>query len=979
MYKRNQTGRQQRNQKTGRNQQKPGPFLLDLTNDQFGNALSHVNDNVEKQDNNSNSEIEFNSEPDYNSGNGRTSKKQRKKSFTPSIKNAFRRVTQKQKSLSSERDIEDVIHAVVSRSYDNNYDRTDSKVYPIRDVAIQFPHKAYPCQVLLMSKVINGLISGQHCLLESPTGTGKTLALLCSALAWQMKSDENGANFCPGIIPQAKCTCDSLKQKTKEKTKSTKSPLKKRFKTELQVDDGISTNKFNETISIDDSIDFNNVDINRDMIELNEESSSVGGSKDDSIEIMDQSLISEDDDCKDIKCPSCADETKEGKSQISRIYYGTRTHKQISQVVREFTKTEYRKLPMSILSSRERTCVHPEVSRCSNKNDRCNDMIKRRINQETKKREEKCAFYDKDSIDSNYYSFRMSGEPWDLDDLVDYGKSCGSCPYFGTKYLHRTSRIVFCPYNYLIDPIVRRSMDIKVENSIIILDEAHNIEDICRNAASLTVTLDQIEDIRKHFDDALTNYASIISISVMDALNKYNRMIRDLAEWIFRYGRNIESDFDGVSSFGQKRKEISSREFVQVLSNIGISSQTFKEYENLLKQFDDDNDKETVLDEFKFNTNLVGHLAAIINTIGYLFINNMKYLDDYKVVIEKRSGPSAHYKMKPKFGKKNTATQRFSEVNEMFDEKHHYVFNLWCFNPGVAFNEIKKAAHCVIVASGTLSPLDSFQSELGIHFKHIVEASHVIKPSQIWTGIVTHGPSRIELNSTYNNVENIRYQDEVGRILLDIIQTVPNGVLVFFPSYSLMNKLYKRWENTGLINRMKMYKKAVLQEPNGSGSASEFSYVMEEYFNTIESCPQNGAVLLAVCRGKVSEGIDFADEQARAVVTIGIPFPHLADAQVILKKKYNDGKNSANSNANLLPGSRWYEIQAFRAINQAFGRCIRHLNDWGAIILIDSRLNNPRYKQLLSKWIRNYLKYYQNFDEMHESLKGFIDEKRFNC
>lgn len=35
-----------------------------------------------------------------------------------------------------------------------------------------------------------------------------------------------------------------------------------------------------------------------------------------------------------------------------------------------------------------------------------------------------------------------------------------------------------------------------------------------------------------------------------------------------------------------------------------------------------------------------------------------------------------------------------------------------------------------------------------------------------------------------------------------------------------------------------------------------------------------------MCRGKVSEGLDFCDENARAVVTIGIPFPNVKDLQV---------------------------------------------------------------------------------------------------
>ena len=50
----------------------------------------------------------------------------------------------------------------------------------------------------------------------------------------------------------------------------------------------------------------------------------------------------------------------------------------------------------------------------------------------------------------------------------------------------------------------------------------------------------------------------------------------------------------------------------------------------------------------------------------------------------------------------------------------------------------------------------------------------------------------------------------------------------------------------------------------------------------------NGALMLAVCRGKVSEGLDFADNNARAVVCVGIPFPNVKDTQVELKRQYND-------------------------------------------------------------------------------------------
>ena len=40
--------------------------------------------------------------------------------------------------------------------------------------------------------------------------------------------------------------------------------------------------------------------------------------------------------------------------------------------------------------------------------------------------------------------------------------------------------LIFCPYSYLLDPVIRSAMDITLENSVLVFDEAHNIEDTAR-------------------------------------------------------------------------------------------------------------------------------------------------------------------------------------------------------------------------------------------------------------------------------------------------------------------------------------------------------------------------------------------------------------------------------------------------------------------------------------------------------------------
>ena len=63
-------------------------------------------------------------------------------------------------------------------------------MYQVGGVPVEFPYKPYGTQLAFMGRVIATLDRARrqgrsHALLESPTGTGKSLSLLCSALAWQ--------------------------------------------------------------------------------------------------------------------------------------------------------------------------------------------------------------------------------------------------------------------------------------------------------------------------------------------------------------------------------------------------------------------------------------------------------------------------------------------------------------------------------------------------------------------------------------------------------------------------------------------------------------------------------------------------------------------------------------------------------------------------------------------------------------------------
>ena len=53
--------------------------------------------------------------------------------------------------------------------------------------------------------------------------------------------------------------------------------------------------------------------------------------------------------------------------------------------------------------------------------------------------------------------------------------------------------------------------------------------------------------------------------------------------------------------------------------------------------------------------------------------------------------------------------------------------------------------------------------------------------------------------------------------------------------------------------------------------------------NFSSSIQGKGAILLAVHRGKIAEGMDFTDEMARLVLLVGIPYPPCKDEKILLK------------------------------------------------------------------------------------------------
>ena len=331
--------------------------------------------------------------------------------------------------------------------------------------------------------------------------------------------------------------------------------------------------------------------------------------------------------------------------------------------------------------------------------------------------------------------------------------------------------------------------------------------------------------------------------------------------------------------------------------------------------------------------------------------------------------------------------------------------------PGPLTQQLANECRTVVLASGSLAPIPSLCAELNLfpadgapvtkpspspitpsssspkiqrrlqNKPAPLEAGHVIDlDKQLRCISIGHFPDGSELKVSHNNYKHDEFLEKLGDSLVRIVAGVPEGgVLVFFPSYALLKKCEKLWnprsynnrggasfwmsqrerdypDENSVWSRLKALKHNVVVE--SSGSQDVFEERKEEYMNSVKM--MGGCVLLAVYRGKMSEGISFNDNNARAVVCVGLPLPNSFVLPIKVKMDYNDEQRKLHHRTDLLPGREWYNQQAYRAIAQALGRCIRHIADYGAIFLLDIRHcddgspNNgcPTAHVNLPKWMR---------------------------
>lgn len=208
----------------------------------------------------------------------------------------------------------------------------------------------------------------------------------------------------------------------------------------------------------------------------------------------------------------------------------------------------------------------------------------------------------------------------------------------------------------------------------------------------------------------------------------------------------------------------------------------------------------------------------------------------------------------------------------------------------------------------------------------------------------------VAMEFTYGSRNRNEVINSLGAALLRIVSTVPKGVVAFFTSYQYLDRVFEHLQRTKTVQKLERFKK-VFKESR----STNVDEILREYSSQISTDDKRGAILFSVVGGKMSEGINFSDDMARAVVMVGLPYPNIKSGDLIAKSRYIERKSLQHGDTASTAkrkAKQLYKDICMRAVNQSVGRAIRNINDYAVIFLIDVRYQTDNVKNGLSQWIQ---------------------------
>ncbi|KAK7056977.1 ATP-dependent DNA helicase chl1 [Paramarasmius palmivorus] len=795
-----------------------------------------------------------------------------------------------------------------------------------------FPYSPpYPIQVELMRHLYTAIEQRKVTIVESPTGTGKTLSLLCSSMTW-LNDEKNRAR--KGMLEALSGSGepnDWVYEQTRERVRREIEDAERDYEEKLacaRKSEQIQKAKMRARVTKKPRLlaevvpEYDDDDFLPEAEEVEEEDNISPAVK----ALMAKFNKSSQQDAAE---PTC-----------TKIYYASRTHSQLTQVLPELQRLKIshtrieqpatssqrllnkRKIEDSdhegvseavpwrtvSLGSRKHLCINNELrARVHDVDEACRELL-------TEKGDRRCQFLP--SMEEEYiindFKDQILASPKDIEDLASAGRMSNVCPYFGSRKAIPQA-----------EKSSREALGIDLTNQTSFAQVGTYLAKF-RNRLSAQNMLHLKRLVA--FLDALRKYLSDWKQESLKGSRKTE--VLSAAELLERLGRRIV----GLNMLAIEQYLRSSK----IARKIASYAEKVAENETGSQKGSNRSGKGSI---------------PPLHSVEDLLLSLAGATEDGRITLS------------------------IEGVNGQ-----EVVIKYHLLNPAPHFREVVDAARSVILAGGTMSPMSDIVSQLFSHLPveriSTFSCGHIIDPTHLLTIAVTKGPRGSALDYKAGQQNNKDVTEELASIFLNFTHQVPAGMVVFFPSYNFLRAAKDAWDASGLLNKINA-KKEVFFEPDDSASVES---VLQEYSRAARSTTKRpgGAILFAVIGAKLSEGLNFSDDLARAVVIVGLPFANLGSVELQERMKYvkrlEDNRGVPRPHGMKDAAAELYENMCMNAVNQR--RAIRHRNDWAALILLDQRYQGTGITQKLPGWIGGDLKVAHTFGAAVKEIGTFFRNRR---
>ncbi|PFX15488.1 TFIIH basal transcription factor complex helicase XPD subunit-like isoform X2 [Stylophora pistillata] len=637
--------------------------------------------------------------------------------------------------------------------------------------------------------------------------------------------------------------------------------------------------------------------------------------------------------------------------ELSKLIYCSRTVPELEKVLEElkvlleYYEKETGRKPKLLglgLSSRKNLCIHPEVSaeREGKKVDgKCMNLTASyiRLRHKEDNTVPVCALYE--AFDEHGKEEKISPGVYNLGDLKEFGRKKGWCPYYLARYTIYHANIVVYSYHYLLDPKIAELVSKELEKtSVVVFDEAHNIDNVCIESLSVTISRRTLDRSHANVENLTRTVKNLKQKDATKLREEYSRLVQGLRD------ASVARETDVVLANPVLPDEVleeavpgnirQAEHFVNFMRRFIEYLKTRLRTQHVVQE-SPPSFLQHIFQQVCIERKPLRFCAERLSSLLYTL--ELPDVQDY--------GPLT---LIANFATLvSTYSKGLTLIIEPFDDRTptipNPILHFSCMDASIAIKPVFDRFQSVVITSGTLSPIDMYPKILD--FRPVTMATFTMTLARICLCpmIVGRGNDQVAITTKFETRDDMSVIRNYGNLLAEMSAVVPDGIVCFFVSYQYMEAVVSIWNDQGIISNIQRNKLLFIETQD----AAETSLALHNYQRACEN--GRGAILLSVARGKVSEGIDFDHHYGRAVIMFGIPYVYtqsriLKARLEYLRDQFNIGEND------------FLTFDAMRHAAQCVGRAIRGKTDYGIMVFADKRFFKVDKRGKLPKWIQEYLK-----------------------